>query len=70
MHVPKNRHFLDKGIEERPVKENGRYEIGHWQIHTIEGLKSRDNALAMFVELKTRYSYTILLYNQEYVSII
>ncbi|MFK4997944.1 IS30 family transposase [Bacillus sp. N9] len=41
-------------IEERPESIETREEFGHWEIDTVLGHKSNDEALLTLVERKTR----------------
>lgn len=50
----KHKKVLGKSIEERPESIETRKEFGHWEIDTVEGRKSNDNALLTLVERKTR----------------
>ena len=49
-----NRKVLGTSIEERPKSIETREEFGHWEIDTILGHKSKDQALLTLVERKTR----------------
>jgi transposase, IS30 family len=50
----KNKRVLGRSIEERPAEVNERKEFGHWEIDTIIGKKSQDEALLTLTERKTR----------------
>ena len=50
----KNKKVLGKSIEERPESIETREEFGHWEIDTVEGHKSNDDALLTLIERKTR----------------
>lgn len=52
--VRKNKRILGRSIEERPVVINERQEFGHWEIDTVLGKKSQDNALLTLTERQTR----------------
>ena len=67
--VRKNRRILGKSIAERPPEIEDRKEFGHWEIDTVEGKKSDDNALLTLVERKTRNYYAILLDDQDHDSV-
>ncbi|MBW8347934.1 IS30 family transposase [Bacillus sp. IITD106] len=45
---------LGTSIEERPESIETREEFGHWEIDTVRGHKSKDEALLTLVERKTR----------------
>lgn len=49
-----NKKVLGTSIEERPESIETREEFGHWEIDTVLGHKSKDNALLTLVERKTR----------------
>ena len=49
-----NKRILGKSIEERPESVETREEFGHWEIDTVIGKKSNDDALLTLVERKTR----------------
>jgi IS30 family transposase len=46
--------ILGTSIEERPESIDTREEFGHWEIDTVLGHKSKDQALLTLVERKTR----------------
>ncbi|WP_217994053.1 IS30 family transposase [Lentibacillus sp. CBA3610] len=50
----KNKKLLGTSIEERPESIDNREEFGHWEIDTVLGHKSKDDALLTLVERKTR----------------
>ncbi|WP_449354379.1 hypothetical protein ACUL41_14565 [Virgibacillus natechei] len=50
----KNKKVLGTSIEERPELIDTRDEFGHWEIDTVLGHKSKDDALMTLVERKTR----------------
>ena len=47
--VRKNRRILGMSIAERPPEIEERAEFGHWEIDTMKGQKSDDNALLTLV---------------------
>ncbi|EIJ77611.1 Integrase catalytic region (plasmid) [Bacillus methanolicus PB1] len=49
-----NKRVLGRSIEERPAEVNDRQEFGHWEIDTVIGKKSNDQALLTITERKTR----------------
>lgn len=49
-----NKKVLGTSIEERPESIETREEFGHWEIDTVLGHKSKDDALLTLVERKTR----------------
>src|SRR5699024_3062704 len=49
-----NKKVLGTSIEERPKSIETREEFGHWEIDTVLGHKSKDQALLTLVERKTR----------------
>jgi len=67
--VRKHRRVLDKSIAERPTEVEDRLEFGHWEIDTVEGEKSDDNALLTLVERKTRNYYVIKIDDQDHDSV-
>lgn len=50
----KNKRVLGRSIDERPVEVNERQEFGHWEIDTVIGKKTKDQALLTLTERKTR----------------
>jgi len=50
----KHKKVLGTSIEERPKSIETREEFGHWEIDTVLGHKSNDDALLTLVERKTR----------------
>ena len=50
----KNKRVLGRSIEERPPEVEDRKEFGHWEIDTVTGKKSNDEALLTLTERKTR----------------
>src|SRR5699024_7668855 len=51
----KHKKVLGTSIEERPASVETREEFGHWEIDTVLGHKSRDDALVTLIERKTRH---------------
>lgn len=51
----KHKKVLGTSIEERPESIETRQEFGHWEIDTVLGHKSHDQALLTLVERKTRH---------------
>lgn len=51
----KHKKVLGMSIEKRPESIESRKEFGHWEIDTVEGHKSNDDALLTLVERKTRH---------------
>src|SRR5699024_5729857 len=60
----KHRRFLGISIAERPPEVDDRLEFGHWEIDTVEGEMSDDNALLTLVERKTRNYIAIKIDDQ------
>lgn len=50
----KNKRVLGRSIEERPAEIEERKEFGHWEIDTVIGKKSGDEALLTLTERMTR----------------
>ena len=67
--VRKHRRILGKSIAMRPLEIENRQEFGHWEIDTVEGKKSDDNALLTLVERKTRNYYVIKIDDQDHDSV-
>jgi IS30 family transposase len=67
--LQKNLKVLCMSIAERPLEIENRTEFGHWEIDTVEGQKSCDNALLTIIERKTRNYYAILLDDQDHDSV-
>jgi len=67
--VRKHRRVLGKSIAERPLEIEDREEFGHWEIDTVEGKKSDDNALLTLVERKTRNYFAIKIDDQDHDSV-
>src|SRR5699024_5278421 len=51
----KHKKVLGTSIEERPESVETREEFGHWEIDTVLGHKSNDDALLTLVERKSRH---------------
>lgn len=49
-----NKRVLGRSIEERPTEAEDREVFGHWEIDTVIGKKSQDEALLTITERKTR----------------
>lgn len=60
---------MGTSLAERPPEIKSRTEFGHWEIDTVEGKKSDDNALLTLVERKTRNYYAVLLDDQDHDSV-
>ena len=67
--VRKHRRVLGESIAMRPLAIENREEFGHWEIDTVEGKKSDDNALLTLVERKTRNYYAIIIDDQDHDSV-
>lgn len=65
----RNRKVLGKSITERPLEVEDRQTFGHWEIDTVEGQKSDDNALLTLLERKTRQYYVIQIDSQDHDSV-
>lgn len=63
--VRKHRRILGTSIAERPLDIEDREEFGHWEIDTVEGKKSDDNALLTIIERKSRFYYAIKIDDQD-----
>lgn len=57
--VRKNKKTLGKSISERPEHIHLREEFGHWEIDTVVGKKSQDEALLTLTERKTRVNLVL-----------
>lgn len=62
--IRKHRRVLGMSIAERPPEVDDRLEFGHWEIDTVEGEMSDDNALLTLVERKTRNYIAIKIDDQ------
>ena len=67
--VRKNRRVLGQSITERPAEIEDRMAFGHWEIDTVEGKKSDDNALLTLLERKTRNYIVIKIDDQDHDSV-
>lgn len=67
--VQKNRKILGASISKRPAEIEDREEFGHWEIDTVEGQKSDDNALLTLIERKTRNYFAIKIDDQDHDSV-
>src|SRR5690625_4054942 len=65
----KHRRVLGKSIAERPAEVEDRMEFGHWEIDTVVGQKSDDNALLTIIERKSRFYYAVKIDDQEHDSV-
>lgn len=65
----KNRKVLGTSISKRPSEIEDRVEFGHWEIDTVEGQKSDDNALLTLIERKTRNYFAIKIDDQDHDSV-
>lgn len=61
--------MIGKSIDLRPEKVNTREEFGHWEIDTVIGKKSGDNALLTLTERKSRYEIMITLNTKDSKSV-
>lgn len=61
----KHKRVLGTSIEERPESIETREEFGHWEIDTVIGRKSNDDALLTLVERKTRKEITTRIDNKD-----
>ena len=53
----KNKRILGQSIEERDPAIQTREEFGHWEIDTVIGRKTNDEALLTLIERKTRKEF-------------
>ncbi len=67
--IRKKRNVLGTSIAERPLEIEEREEFGHWEIDTVGGKKSDDNALLTIIERKTRFYYAIKIDDQDHDSV-
>jgi IS30 family transposase len=56
-HSRKNKRILGQSIEERDPAIDNREEFGHWEIDTVIGKKTNDEALLTLIERKTRKEF-------------
>lgn len=57
----KNKRIFGKSIEERDPAIDTREEFGHWEIDTVIGKKTKDEALLTLIERKTRKEFIFRL---------
>lgn len=67
--TPKHKRILGKSIEERPESIETREEAGHWEIDTVIGNKSKDDALLTLIERKTRKEIIRRIPNKDATSV-
>lgn len=67
--VRKNKRILGQSIEQRPEEVQTRQEFGHWEIDTVIGKRSADEALLTITERKTRQEIIIPLANKDAASV-
>lgn len=67
--VRKNKRILGQSIEHRPAEVQTRQEFGHWEIDTVIGNRSNDQALLTMTERKTRQELIILLARKDSQSV-
>jgi IS30 family transposase len=60
-----NKRILGRSIDERPDEIGERKEFGHWEIDTVIGKKSQDEALLTITERKTRKEIIIKIASKE-----
>jgi transposase, IS30 family len=60
-----NKRILGQSIEQRPAEILAREEFGHWEIDTVVGRRSTDEALLTLTERKTRQELIIRLANKD-----
>ncbi|CEI80462.1 IS30 family transposase [Oceanobacillus oncorhynchi] len=51
----KHKKLLGKSIDDRPAVVDAREEMGHWEIDTVIGYRSKDDVLLTLTERKTRH---------------
>ena len=64
-----NKRILGQSIEQRPIEILTREEFGHWEIDTVVGRRSKDEALLTLTERKTRQELVIRLANKDSISV-
>lgn len=64
-----NKRVYGTSIEERPESVESREEFGHWEIDTVIGKKSNDEALLTLVERKTRKELMMRLEGKDAFSV-
>ena len=67
--VRKHSRILGTSIAECPLSIEDREELGSWDIDTVEGKNSDDNALLTLIESKSRHCYTIKIDDQNHDSV-
>lgn len=67
--IRKNKRILGQSIEQRPAEVETRQEFGHWEIDTVIGKRSNDQALLTITERKTRQELVILLAEKDSLSV-
>src|SRR5690625_4591770 len=67
--IRNHRRVLGNSITERPHEVEDRMEFGHWEIDTVVGQKSDDNALLTIIERKSRFYYAVKIDDQEHDSV-
>ena len=65
----KNKRILGQSIEHRPHSVLTRQEFGHWEIDTLVGRRSQDEALLTLTERKTRQEIVIRLLQRDSESV-
>lgn len=60
-----NKRILGRSISERPIEIEKRLEFGHWEIDTVIGKKSNDEALLTITERKTRKEIILKIASKE-----
>jgi IS30 family transposase len=64
-----NKRILGQSIEQRPAEILTREEFGHWEIDTVVGRRSKDEALLTLTERKTRQELIIRLARKDSESV-
>lgn len=67
--VRKNKRILGQSIEQRPAEVETRQEFGHWEIDTVIGKRSGDQALLTLTERMTRQEWIIPLAQKDTLSV-
>jgi transposase, IS30 family len=65
----KNKRIMGQSIEQRPAELETRQDFGHWEIDTVIGKRSDDQALLTITERKTRQELVILLARKDTLSV-
>ena len=68
-HGRTNKRILGQSIEQRPEAILTRDEFGHWEIDTVVGRRSKDEALLTLTERKTRQELLLRLANKDSESV-